>query len=421
MVQIRLLPKFSLIVSLLFSTGFSASWADKIPIPDIKTKLSDDFLVKTIASIDDVLEDLHYREKTKNYDNVAYGIAATSYAAFGVSKVLEALSIETKVLGPVANGVSDARSVGKTGNRIRNILEGWLSGSIVVQTTTSNTENVLEISKEDFHAFREVLKEIRDKEYAILLERRKFSPKVDAEILRNRPSYLELYIPCVKSVATFREQMLKKVYYGTIMGYVEIMSTDTHALSESLQSGWNAPLLSSLLRKDVFHPAIKSCFASAYYGIDTDEEAEFVKQLLAAEWAARSTLVVGADLGLNYAIKAANSPIGKSAMALLKKSPGYFKRGLSLATAGFSVYALKGLWNQYQVENDVNIPRYSKDDFKQMGAAYMNERIQDRIEDVDALMCEPLVFEDEYEKLRASKADWQKLLEEFPAPKRKFN
>ncbi|MBL7543962.1 MAG: hypothetical protein JNL11_09105 [Bdellovibrionaceae bacterium] len=283
--------------------------ADVITIPEIKSQVPEEFVIESIALLDDFIEDMQQKKALRSNENMGFVVSGFAQVGALTGVMLEQLLIKSKLLSNLIEDFQNISTVGRVGSTATveagNFTRRWLVTTGAVQNITKDKEKgVFTVHPKDFSLFIQTLSEVRQTQNLILFRFLSEKAKVDQTakiklanqtmlIIENRPSFKEVYNACAADPDFYKSETLINMYRDSLGEYFKLLMLDSGDITAQIQSKFLAPKLNQYLKKETLPFALKKCFKvpKNANGLFEDESDRFVAQLLGMDMAAKFVVV----------------------------------------------------------------------------------------------------------------------------------
>lgn len=438
-----------LAIVVVIQTLFSQkALAIEITVPEIESRVSDQFVLESISKLDDFVEDIRAKERLRGYENIGFVTATFVQLGTITGIMLDQFLFQKKVIGGAVDQVKKMSTAGQAGKfplELSAMTRRWLVGSSAVNIAAARTEKKFSVHVEDLTLFREILTTIRDKQARILLRMWKEAARTDSRyrdkivnmeslVLENRPSFKAIYEPCLADPRGYKTDIAIEVYSKSLKEYFSVLLFTPAAVTKQVDAGFISPTLKSYINQDVLPMALRKCFKVVSTGpvesasqfkhfflgipflgagvnmledIAGDEHHRFIAQLFAVDTAAR--FVVFAAVFSIYRFKDAFRSATKSAPSIpsfankfkntwlgdtmkaaevlfAKISPTVVARVVIVTQLVVSSYSLYVIKKEYSETKEEGNLRRPTNEYNKLAQKYFHDRAIAQIKDLKQLL-----------------------------------
>lgn len=221
----------------------------------------------------------------------------------------------------------------------------------------------------------------------------------DTEILHKRPSYRNLYEPCIANAEEFKTQYYLAAYRAGISAGVSYTSLSPWGVRDALANKGLSPFLGTLLNQEATTFALRDCLG--------DQDQSFVRNLFVVDSLGKFVGVAITVSGGKLMSFTAKKIFGQLALI----SPVLAKRafiGTFLAGSGAAYYTIyKDLKNQESPSRD---SAGSDLNVKKVVSANLNKIAHEQLAVLRPLLQNPQITLEEKEKINNEIQNWELIL-----------
>lgn len=434
--------------------------AETFTIPEIQTRVSDQYIIESIAKLDDFLEEIRKKEELKEGEIVGFSSASLVHLGTLTGALVDHFFVKQKIVAPILSSLGNISSVGKVGSlpsRLWGFARGWMLTATAVQAVKTAPPRTFVVHKEDLPLFRQILSQVRDQQIFLVIRfwRKDFKKKdqianLEKIILETRPTFKKIYEPCSQDPNQYQTDTLVHIFRYSLFDYIKFITWAPSLITAQYNAGFISPTARQYINQFALPFALNKCFKidpnqetkSQDLGIfgtwfSPDKNTGFVAKVLAADALARGTIVgiIYAFLKFKYA-----QPAGKAVTAnslgsikvvdkLLasrigtvviqpainffnKISPATIARLTLTVTVATSAYALYTVKKEYEELNGSGVARRSKNEFNFEAKKLFHERALSQLEILRAALVKA-DNETDREMVETEITNWELIAAEF--------
>lgn len=419
----------------------------QLTIPEIEARVSDEFLVESIAKLDDFIENIRAKERIRDVENVGFAVSSLVQLGVVTGILLDQFIFGKKLVTGVVDEVKKLSTTGQVGRLqldIGSIIKRWMVGTGAVNIAASRKPKEFTVHVQDLALFREILTSVRNKQAAILYrfwrdksaESKIFRAKfLDLEniIREQRPSFKEIYESCSADPETYKIEMTIEIYSKSLKDYFTALMLTPNAVTRQVEAGFISPSLRWYINQDVLPMALKKCFKISAIApaenrsefrqfvlgvpvlgagvamatdIGNNEHHRFIAQLFTADMTAKFVTV--AAIYLIFRIKnifrnatmSSASTTGKFKdtwmgdimryikLVFSKISPRLIAKSVvmtQLAISGYSLFVIK---KEYDLSKEDGFVRRSSEESNRLAKKYFQDKAAEQITELQNLLGE---------------------------------
>lgn len=419
--------------------------AIEVSIPNVETKVSDEFILESIAKLDDFIEDIRAKERLRGVETVGF-VTATMVQLGTITGILldQFVFKKTLVSGVVdeVKKVSTAGRVGKLPFEIGTFTRRWFVGTGAANIAAASKEKSFTVHVQDLALFREILTSVREKQAQILFRVWKDTSKSDLRyreklanmetlIREKRPSFKSVYEPCSSNPSGYKRDMAIHVYSNGLKDYFTVLLVTPAAVSKQVDAGFISPTLKAYINQEVLPWALNKCFKIQTSGsgetvsgfrkfvlgipllgagvlmiedIGANEHHRFIAQLFAVDTVSRFVVVAAVYSIFRFkdVFRHTKTPgpevVGKFKNTWLgdtmkwvqtffsKISPTLVAKVVVTSQIVISSYSLYALKREYDEAQEVGQSRRTTEEFKRLAKKYFHDRALAQIQELKNLL-----------------------------------
>lgn len=418
-----------------------------ITVPEVESRVSDQFILESISKLDDFIEDIRAKERLRGYENVGFVTAAFVQLGTVTGIMLDQFLFRKKLVSGAVDQVKKMSTAGQAGKfplELSAMTRRWFVGSSAVNIAAARKEKTFSVHVDDLALFREILTSIRLKQEQILYRVWKSQALTDARyrdklsnmetlIRENRPSFKAIYEPCSADPSGYKTDISIEVYSKSLKEFFSALLFTPANVTRQADAGFISPTLKAYISQDVLPMALRKCFkissgpaestsqfkqfvlgipflgagVSMIEDISGDEHHRFIAQLFAVDTASRF-VVFAAVLSIyrfkdafrsatktapavpGFVAKFKNTWLGdtiKAAETLFAKiSPKVVARVVIITQLVVSSYTLYVIRKEYAETKEEGKQRRPMEEFNKLANKYFHDRAIAQIKDLKQLL-----------------------------------
>jgi|GEM_PF-2726413 len=472
-IQIMLVLVLTVAAQLVFIPHAQAL---QVTVPEIEAKVSDEFLLESIAKLDDFIEDIRAKEKIRGVENVGFAVASILQLGTVTGILIDQFYFKKKIVSGVVDEVKKVSTAGQAGKfplEFGGFVKKWMVGSSAVTIATTKKPKELIVHVEDLALFREILTTVRNKQAGILYRVWRDASKqsviyraklvnMETLIREHRPSYKEVYEPCSHDPVAYKHHMIMDMYRSSLGDYFSMLLMTPNAVTKQVNAGFISPTLRHYINQEVLPIALNKCFKISSSGsaetvsefrqfvlsipfigagvtmatdLKDNEHHRFIAQLFAVDTAAKfvTFAAVFAVFRIKELFRASTASVGTGSAGLMGKfkntwmgdimkyvhtvftkvSPTLIARVIVTTQVVVSSYSLYMIKKEYDLAKDEGVARRSPEEFKKMAKKYFQDRAIEQIADLKKLLSSKDIDAKDRAVLEKEIRNWQMLEVEF--------
>lgn len=461
----------ALATQLLFMPQASAL---QVTVPEIDAKVSDEFLLESIAKLDDFIEEIRAKEKIRGVENVGFAVAGIVQLGTVSGILIDQFLFKKKVVSGVVDEVKKVSTAGQAGKfplELSGVVRKWMVGSSAINIAAAKKPKELVVHVEDLALFREILTTVRIKQAGILYRVWRDASKqsviyraklmnFETLVRERRPSYKDVFEPCSFDPVAYKHLMIMDMYRKSLGDYFSMLLLTPNAVTKQVNAGFISPTLRAYINQEILPIALNKCFKisssesaetvsefrqfvlsvpfiGAGVTMATDiagnEHHRFIAQLFAVDAAAkfvtfaavfavfrfkelfRASKTTGP--GANVLGKFKNTWMGdvmKHVQTVFTKiSPTLIARVIVTTQVAVSSYSLYVIKKEYDLAQDDGVARRTSDEFNRMAKKYFQDRAIEQITDLKKLLSSKDIDSKDRALIEKEIRNWQMLEVEF--------
>lgn len=446
----RLNLKTKISVSLAFAGVHSLVFPSKalaieVSIPEIQSRVADEFVLESIAKLDDFIEEIRAKEKLRGIEPVGFGTATIVQLGTITGIMVDQFIFRKTLVSGMVDEVKKIATAGKAGRLpfdLSNFTRRWFVGASAANIAAAKNEEMFVVHVQDLALFREIMTSVRQRQQNILYriwqdaaaKENKYRDKIlnmENLIRENRPSFKKIYEACAGNPSSYKNSTMLEIYSQGLKDYFTALLLTPAAVTKQIDAGFISPTLNSYINQEVLPMALRKCFnvsldraaksatefektilSIPYVGagvtmatdIVEDEHHRFIAQLFAVDTASR--FVVFASIFSIYKFKdlfrraklPGFKPVGKFQntwlgdtmkylQALFKKiSPSLIAKVVVTSQVTISGYTLYSLKKEYDKTTEVGQARRTTEEFNRIAKKYFHDRAIEQIQELKNLL-----------------------------------
>ncbi len=435
-------PTLLLLVLLQLLMVAGLGHAEEFIIPELSTRVSDQFLLESIGKLDDFIEDIRKKEEIRGDETV--GFASSSIVQLGTLSglLIDQFFFKTRILTPVFSKLNEVNELGKTGSfpiKLAEFAKGWMLTANAAHSVQPKHEKTFIVHVKDLPYFRQVLTQIREQQSMILFRFWKLKPEMKAKlenfgkvILENRPSFRKIYEACATNETDFKIRVYSHIYLSSLVDYVKLFTFSPSFLSAQYNAGFISPTLKNYIGQETFNAATSKCLNSDpnATGLWNDRSSQFVVQLLAIDGLSKFVIVWMGWRLWKYKTKP-KSPGPSQVDKLLastylewlkpvtdffaKISPAMVAKALIATHIAASVYTLYTIRQEYKEAKEDIGQRRTVIEFQELAGKFFHVRAIAQIEILKKTLNQKDLDPSDIESLETEISNWEVIAAEFKA------
>ena len=417
----------------------------QITVPEIEARVSDQFLLESVAKLDDFIEDIRAKEKLRGVENVGFAVSAMVQLGTVTGILLDQFLFKKKLVSGVVDEVKKVSTAGQAGKfplELSGVVRKWMVGTSAVNIAVAKKPKELIVHVEDLALFREILTVVRNKQAGILLRMWQNAGKEDVTlrtkllnmetlIREQRPSFKEIYESCSADPGGYKSFMAMEMYRKSLGDYFGMLLLTPNAITKQVNSSWISPTLRNYINQDVLPIALNKCFNISTAGpaetvsefrqfvlsipvlgagvsmvtdVANNEHHRFVAQLFAVDAMAKFVTFAAVFAvfrvkelfhaskapGINVAGKFNNAWLGdvlnKVQTMFAKISPALIAKVIVTTQVAVSSYSLFVIKKEYDIAKDEGVARRSSEEFNRLAKKYFQDRAIEQIAELKKLL-----------------------------------
>ena len=331
------------------------SYSNLIPESNLS---SSTYLLESIAKLDDVIEEIRFKEKTNHYDKVSFTVSTlANLTPASLSLLNHTLKARINVSENFSNFV-DSLALTLTALRI----------------STETHESVIHIHREDLKKFLEVLHFVRKYEKS-LLEKQNLAKQetqrltdIDLEknIMFNRPTYKQIFSECTNSSTDYQYQMYLSTFTASLNDLYMLTALSPTVIKAQIDAKLLSPTLKKYLSQEVLENALIRCFEEQKLSVSVPYPT-FIANLKAIDHASHAIAAAGIWAAINSGIKATDLPSFQQLIKFTKSiSPPLIRKTLLLSGFVVGIFYAHELKISYDEISDKERAKYSTKEYKDL-------------------------------------------------------
>lgn len=417
----------------------------QVTIPDVQSKVSDEFLLESIAKLDDFIEDIRAKERLRGVENVGFAVASIVQLGTVTGILLDQFIFHKKLVSGVVDEVKKVSTAGQAGKfplELGGIVRKWMVGTSAMNIAAGKKPKELTVHVDDLALFREILTNIRHKQAMILyriwrdasykdVSYRTKLANFETLVREQRPSFKDIYEPCSSNPKGYKMDMSLEMYRKSLKDYFTMLLLTPDAVSRQVNAGFISPSLRTYINQDVLPMALNKCFnissSSAaetvsefrqfvlsvpFVGagvtmvgdIGSNEHHRFIAQLFAVDTASKFVVfaAVFAVFRAKDLFRGAKTP-GPSVVGKFKNtwmgdvmkhvqtvfskiSPSLIAKVVVSTQVMISAYSLYVIKKEYDIAKEDGLARRSSEEFNRLARKYFQDKAIEQIAELKKLL-----------------------------------
>lgn len=418
----------------------SESQAEAFKIPEINAHISDQFILESIAKLDDFIEDIRNKQEIRDQQNVGFANSAIVHLGTLTGTLVDQFLLKTKLLTPVFAGIHEVSSVGKAGTfpmRLLEFTKNWMYAASAVQSVKTIKEKIFVVHVDDLALFREILTQVRQEEKSLLVKlwtqkgiSKNQVANIEAIISEQRPSFKKIYEPCSADTASYKINTSIEIYRQSLFDYLKMLTLSPGSITAQFNAGFISPTLNSYMNQDVVTKALKKCFKvdPNASGLLDDESQRFIAQLLAVEGVSKLVLISAVVTiwklrntprlpKTSMLAKIQSTWMGKWIKPIVdlfsKISPATVAKVIAITQVAASSYSLYTIRQEYIAAKNSTENRRSPEEFKKIAKSFFHTRAIAQLEILKTAINQPGLDENDKASLSTEITNWEIIAKEF--------
>tara|TARA_B110001454_G_C12723308_1_gene436481 strand:+ start:24017 stop:25432 length:1416 start_codon:yes stop_codon:yes gene_type:complete len=447
----------------------------EINVPEIESRVSDQFILESISKLDDFIEDIRAKESLRGYENVGFATATFVQLGTVTGIMLDQFLFRKKLVSGAVDQVKKVSTAGKAGKlplELSAMTRRWFVGSSAINIAAAGKEKTFSVHVDDLAIFREILSTIRQKQAGLLYrvwrnaatnDPRYREKLVNMETLvrESRPSYKAIYEPCSMDPNGYKTNVAIEVYSKGLKDFFSVLLFTPSAVTKQVDAGFISPTLKSYINQEVLPMALRKCFnvssapsdettsqfkqfvlripflgagVNMIEDIAGDEHHRFIARLFAVDTAARF-VVFAAVFSIyrfkdafrsatktnpkipEFASKFKNTWLGDTMKAVetlfAKISPNVVARVVIVSQLVVSSYSLYVIKKEYSETKEEGKKRRPTDEFNKLAKKYFHDRAIAQIQDLKKLLSTKGAEAKDRAEIEKEIRNWEMLEVEF--------
>jgi hypothetical protein len=442
----NLIALFLVVSSIMLSA--IQTQADVFKIPELESRVSEGFVLESIAKLDDFIEELRRKEQLRTKENAGFVVATAAQIGALSSALFDHLVFKTKYFTPAVDELKTMNDAGKAGSismELKVISRRWMTTSTAGQAASNPKEKVFSVHVKDIPLFRQVLVQVRERQamilYKIVRDKVKSGlasedqlSKLSMRIQESRPSFKAIYGSCSANPSSYKMGMMFEIYRLSLFDYFKFLTLSPSWLTAQFNSGLISPTLRSYMNQEVLPRALKKCFnvSDDASGFFSDESERFIAQLLGADAVAKfvviSTVVAFWKFKKSYdsaGVKSVSAANDSRVMKLMKPAIDFFQKIFAKVPAKLiarvlvytqivcSSYNLYTIKKEYDEAKDEKGIRRNQAELRMLAKKYFHDRALGQIESLEKLLNQDGITIKDRAALEKEINNWKSIETEF--------
>lgn len=353
------------------------------------------YLIDSVAKLDDVVEDLDYKERVNDLDRVSFTLSTLLYLTpISISMISYNLQhssiLPLMFMNPAKSELTMMTTLQEFFN---NLAIGVTSLRLLSESKSFQAEvQSVSIHRKDLLLLKSILKDVREKQIRLLesdfkvhdslKDHQQITEKIETQILESRHSYQDIYESCVKNPELYRQQMRLEILKGSLHDLYFFTTFSPSVIKLQLDSKLASPTLFKYLSQQALPQAIKNCFSHESAGKESFES--FSQDLHTVENLARGLVVSTLGTGFAASQRLLTHPKIQGIANYFSKGTLFAAKRITLLTTMIAgLYASVQLKKSYDLVSGRNVSRYSREEYIKYVNAYYKKQISQQIESTE--------------------------------------
>lgn len=431
----------------MVSCIYSAN-AIEVLIPEVNGRFTDEFILDSVAKLDDFIEDIRAKENIKGTQSFGFASASVVQLGIATGSLMDYFLTPGRGIVTFIDGVKKAGGLGSASmmpTKLADFSRRWMFLVSTGQVASAAIkEKIFTVHVDDLALFREILSTIRQKQAALLVgawkeQTRERLLNIDRLILEARPSFKRIYDFCSVDPFEYKKSVMIDIYSKSLWDYFKLLTMDSSYISAQMAAGLMSPTVNAYLSQEVLPHALKKCFqvSSENVGTFKDEGSQFVATLLALDGASKFVVIASIisivkfeELRFGFdkfsptgSLKAmGNVQVGWLSkivepvkMLVSKVSPALIRKIMVVTQVGASGFNLYSISKDYKAAKEEAGARRTEEEFRKYVSQYFQARALLQIKELEKILnddkqmdtSDRTALENEIRKWRAVEAEFK--------------
>lgn len=381
-----------LILKIIFlsAVGFSS----EISKPSLS---STNYLVDSASKIDELIEQIEFKESLNQHDKISFTLATLSYLTpISLAMINHSLQ-EYKYFLPIAE-TSLVNTTASLNEFINNFSLAMSSLKIYSESEAlkDKIENFT-VHRADLPFLKNILKTVRARFSSLLQnqvnENLANRPNanvalydVEKMILRNRPSYQAIYKTCSADPGAYKSKVKLVTLKNSIADLYRLAAFSPAVIKLQMKSYFSSPSLDRYLSQEVLPSALEDCF-SQDKSSNKESFADFTKELHNIEDLSRAVVLSGAATALYLGRNIFSHP---AAIAIIhyfsKTTRSIARRSVVMSTIIAGIYCSFQLKKTFDLVNDKYTERFTPQQYTDFIKSSFKKQVHSKITELQKMI-----------------------------------
>lgn len=398
---------------LMSSLGFSAE-------NSVNSLSSTEFLFESIGKLDDLIEQIEFKESTGHLDKISFTLSTLSYLTPISATMVNHSLRQSKYIIPVITENSLTTAATTSLSEFISNFSLTVNSVRIYSEALSLRERIenFSIHRADLSILKNILKTVRAHQISLLDTQLKEKSNrhhglnqglydLEKLVMQKRPTYQAIHSECSKDVAAYKNKVKLDTLKYSLVDLYRLMSFSPAIVKFQLKAHFSSPSLNAYLSQEVLPSALSDCFAQESLS-EQESFNDFTDRLHTIENLARTIVLTGAGSALLLGRNLISHPALKAMVEYFSKTSLLLaKRAVIVTTIVAGIYCSFQLKKTYDVANDKDTARFTPQQYTDYVKSSFQNQAKKKMEDLQNEINQNANNENLRLRLQNELAKWQ--------------